>query len=241
MTIFFFLNQIFFKGTDHKLCLNRNFVNKKIKEETELYNSKKRIISEAESIEDLLADIPIFKNFEKNGLKCEIRSYNECPQEYQEWVFNITSRHMKQYYDNSWGWSDKKQKKKKKELFEEHSRYLIATKIDDNELTPIGFIHIRFEIESRETTCYVYELHVEDQFQRKGLGRFLMQAAEFIALERKMESIMLTVFVENVVSRKFYNSMNYKLHPSTPVIADRENSPDYQYEVLFKPLVKKTQ
>ncbi|KAK8896329.1 N-alpha-acetyltransferase 40 [Tritrichomonas musculus] len=207
----------------------------KIKEETEMYNAKKKLISDAEAIEDLLADIPMFKNFEKNGLKCTVKSYNSCPEEFKEWVYELTARHMQQYYENSWGWSEKN---KKSELFEEHTRYLIATQVETNR--PIGFIHIRFEMEYKETTCYVYELQIEDEFQRRGLGRFLMQAAEFIALKRKMESVMLTVFVDNVGSRAFYKKMNYKLHPSTPVIADRENSAEYSHEILFKPLVKKT-
>lgn len=207
----------------------------KIKEETELLNSKKKLISDAEAIEDLLADIPMFKNFDKNGLKCTVTAYNSCPEELKDWVYEITARHMQKYYENSWGWSDKN---KKIELFEEHSRYLIAKQVDTNR--PIGFIHIRFEMEYKETTCYVYEIQIEDEFQRHGLGRFLLQAAEFIALKRKMESVMLTVFVDNTASRAFVKKMNYQLHPSTPVLADRENSPEYSHEVLFKPLVKKT-
>lgn len=207
----------------------------KIKEETELFNSKKKLIADAEAIEDLLADIPMFKKFNKNGLECNVTAYNSCPDDLRDWVYELTARHMQQYYESSWGWSDKN---KKTELFEEHSRYLIATQVETNR--PIGFIHFRFEMEYKETTCYVYELHVEDEFQRHGLGRFLQQATEFIALKRKMESIMLTVFVDNAASRAFYKNMKYQLHPSTPVIADRENSAEYSHEILFKPLVKKT-
>lgn len=206
----------------------------KRKEETELLNSKRKLIADAEAMDDLLVDIPIFKKFDRNGISATVASYNECPEEYKEWVFELTTRHMKPFYEASWGWSDNN---KRTELFEEHSRYLIALQNETNR--PIGFIHIRFEMQGKETTCYVYELHIEDEFQRHGLGRFLMQAAEFVALKRKMESVMLTVFVDNVASRQFYKKMNYQLHPSTPILADRENSAEYSDEILFKPLVKK--
>ncbi|KAH0791146.1 N-alpha-acetyltransferase 40 [Histomonas meleagridis] len=206
----------------------------KIKEETEMLNNKRQLIREAEACEDLLADIPMFKNFNKNGLKCTVKSYIACPDEYKDWVFNLTSRHMKTYYENTWGWSDKN---KRTELFEESSRYLIA--IDDQE-RPIGFIHIRFEFELKETTLYVYELQIEDEFQRKGLGLFLMQAAEFIALKKKMESVMLTVFKENTGARAFYRKLHYKLHPSSPEISYPED-PVHDHEILFKPLVKAKQ
>ncbi|OHS94464.1 N-alpha-acetyltransferase 40 [Tritrichomonas foetus] len=205
----------------------------KIKEETEMLNAKRKLIADAEAIEDLLADIPMFKKFDRNGLKATVTSYNGCPEDLQDWAFELTARHMKQYYENSWGWSDKN---KRTELFEEHSRYLIAT---NEENQPIGFIHIRFELELKDTTCYVYELQVEDKYQRKGLGRFLMQAAEFIALKRKMESVMLTVFIDNAASRAFYKGMNYHLHPSTPFLADPEAATEYNYEILTKSLVKK--
>ena len=206
----------------------------KIKEETEMLNAKRKIVSDAEAIDDLLSDLPMFKKFDKNGLKCTVESYKECPADLKDWAFELTARHMKKYYDETWGWSDKN---KRTELFEEHTRYLIAIN-EQNE--PIGFIMFRFEFELKDTTCYVYELQIEDKYHRKGLGRFLMQAVELIALKRKMESIMLTVFLDNIVSHQFFMKMNYVLHPTSPMIVDPESVAENKYEVLTKSLVKKT-
>jgi GNAT superfamily N-acetyltransferase len=162
----------------------------KLKEETARLNAKRQLISDAEAIPDLLADLPMFRQFNRNGLTCSVSCHLTCPEEYRDWVFAVTARHMQSYYETSWGWSEKN---KRQELFEEHSQYLIA--IADG--PPIGFIHIRFEFESQSVLLYVYELQIEDDFQRKGLGRFLMQAAELIALKRKMERVLLTVFKAN--------------------------------------------
>jgi ribosomal protein S18 acetylase RimI-like enzyme len=204
----------------------------KLKEETAMLNAKRQLISDAEAVPDLLADLPMFRQFSRNGLTCSVSCHLICPDEYRDWVFAITMRHMQRYYETSWGWSEKN---KRQELFEEHSRYLIAV-TDDH---PIGFIHIRFEFESQSVMLYVYELQIEDEYQRKGLGRFLMQAAEFIALKRKMERVMLTVFKANTASRDFYRKMNYQMHPTSPDLCDREAALEATYEILFKPLVKK--
>lgn len=203
----------------------------RMKEQSDLLNAKRQLIRDAEDMDDLLVDIPMFKKFSKNGLTCDITCHKACPEQLKDWVFELTARHMKTYYDNTWGWSAKN---KRKELFESPARYLIATCEDK----PIGFIHIRFEFEAGEIILYVYELHVEDEFQGKGLGKWLMQAAEFIALKRKMQGVMLTVFKENVRSRQFYYNLKYKFHPSTPELCDPESGPDFDHEILHKSLVK---
>jgi ribosomal protein S18 acetylase RimI-like enzyme len=204
----------------------------KLKEETTLLNAKRQLISEAEAIPDLLSDHPMFRQFNRNGLSCTVTFYTSCPLEYQDWIFAITARNMKEYYDTAWGWSDKN---KRQELFEEHSRYLIAT-VDN---APIGFIHIRFEMERLTVLLYVYELQIETEYQRKGLGRFLMQAAEFIALKRKMEAVMLTVFKANTAARQFYEKMKYQTHSTSPD-RDPEDALEACYEILYKPLIKKS-
>jgi GNAT superfamily N-acetyltransferase len=205
----------------------------KLKEETARVNGKLQLIADAEAIPDLLTEIPMFRQFNRNGLSCTITFHTSCPAEYRDWVFEITERNMKGYYEGSWGWSDKN---KRRELFEEHSRYLIAC----IENRPIGFVHIRFEMEHSAVILYVYELQIEDEFQKKGLGRFLMQAAEFIALKRKMEGVLLTVFKANVGARQFYHKMKYQIHSTSPTIADADDKVESTYEILFKPLVKKT-
>lgn len=205
----------------------------KIKEETAVLNAKREMIANAEAQPDLLADLPMFRQFNRNGLSCMVTYHISCPPEWRDWIFDLTRTNMKDYYDGSWGWSDKN---KRQELFEEHSRYLIATADE----TPIGFIHIRFEMERSTAVLYVYELQIEAAFQGKGLGRFLMQGAEFIALKRGMEAIMLTVFKANAGARQFYSKLRYQTHQTSPSMTDMDDTVEDTYEILFKPLVKKS-
>jgi GNAT superfamily N-acetyltransferase len=59
---------------------------------------------------------------------------------------------------------------------------------------PVGFAHFRFELELDALRGLIMEFQIEPEFQWKGLGRFLLQAIEFIVHKRGMEHIFLTVF-----------------------------------------------
>jgi GNAT superfamily N-acetyltransferase len=82
------------------------------------------------------------------------------------------------------------------------------------------------------------EFQIEPEYQRKGLGRFLLQTVEFIGLKRKIESVMLTVFRINTAAMNFYTRNHYQMHELSPGKCYPTN-PDTDYEILFKSLVKK--
>jgi ribosomal protein S18 acetylase RimI-like enzyme len=203
------------------------------KKETEELNARRQVISDADSKQDLLADLPTFRHFDRNGLVCDVFAHSTFPPEYRDWAFEIISRHMRHLYEGAWGWSDTK---KRQELFGERSRYLIAVK----DTRPIGFIHIRFEMEERESVLYVYELQIEDQYQRKGLGRFLMQAAEFISFKNGLDGVQLTVFIANAAARTMYQGMKYQPHWTSPELSGDPTAPS-TYQILFKPTRKPKQ
>lgn len=203
----------------------------KIKQETEKMNQRKQKLNDALSNPDLLEIVPLFKNFNKNGLQAAVKYFQGCPAELKDWVFDLTERNMKEMYEQTWGWNPNK---KKHELYDENARFLVAF---DGE-TPIGFAHIRFELEENMLRIYLFEFQIEATYQKKGLGRFLMQAVEFIGLKTGMEGIFLTVFHINESAYSFYTKMNYKPHKMSPSVAAPENVNDYDYEILFKSLVK---
>ena len=207
----------------------------KIQQETEAINAKRRKCAEAEEADDLLDNLPMFKNYNKNGLNVSIQFFKHAPVEYRSWIFDLTKECMFDYYDKTNGWDDKI---KNTELFEDRSRYLIAFDKDDNN-KPIAFTHFRFEYDTNEYILYLYELHVEEKYRNKGLGKFITQACEFIALKRGVELIMLTLFKANVGSMNFFNKLNYKPHPTSPEMIDPEEGLDCFYAVVWKPLVKK--
>ncbi|EAY18495.1 acetyltransferase, GNAT family protein [Trichomonas vaginalis G3] len=204
----------------------------KAKQETEAINAKRRAMREAEETEDLLAIIPMFKAYKKNGLDITVKSHKHAPEELKTWIFELTKSCMQNYYENGNGWDDKI---KNTELFEDRARYLIAY---DGE-KPIGFVHFRFEYDQNEYILYFYEIHIEEAYRNKGLGKFLVQACEFIALKNKVELVMCTLFKENGGSVKFFAGLNYRPHPSSPEMIDPADGVEAYYQVLWKPLIKK--
>ncbi len=57
--------------------------------------------------------------------------------------------------------------------FIHHCRYLVATREEDGKM--MGFAHFRYDMDFDDEVLYVYEIQLEEEFQRKGLGRFMMQ------------------------------------------------------------------
>lgn len=219
--------------SNHNQNLTKSQLKKlKAKQETEAINSKRRAMREAEEIEDLLEIIPMFKKYNKNGLDITIKSMKHAPEELKDWIFDLTKTCMFNYYDRSNGWDDRI---KRTELFEDRARYLIAYNGDK----AIGFVHFRFEFDQNEYLLYLYEIHVEEEFRSKGLGKWLIQACEFIALKHKVELVMCTLFKENGGSVKFFYNLNYRPHPSSPEMIDPVEGVETYYQVLWKPLVKK--
>ena len=207
----------------------------KIQEETEAINAKRRKHAEAEAAEDLLDNLTMFSKYNKNNLNITIKSFKHPPVEYRSWIFDLAKANMYDYYKATNGWDDKI---KNAELFDERSRYLIAFDNNDNN-KPIAYTHFRFEFDQNEYIFYIYELHVEEKYRNKGLGRFITQACEFIALKRGVELVMLTIFKANVGCVNFFNKLNYKPHQSSPEMIDPEAGIDCFFSVIWKPLIKK--
>ena len=206
----------------------------KRKQENELMKQKQEKLRFANDNPDNLSDLQLFKKFNKNGIEGTLNYYPQCPPEFKDWVFDLTKRNMQKMYEETWGWNDSK---KKHELYEDKAHFLILTRDEDNK--PIGFVHIRFEFESNSLREFIFEFQVEPEFHRKGVGRFLMQAAEMIALKRGMEMIMLTVFKMNEPAQAFYRSMRYIPHANSPSVARPDYPDKFDYDILYKSLVPK--
>lgn len=143
-------------------------------------------------------------------------------------LFEFLMRSM--YEKSSWGWNEEE---KMSEWKHSRTRLIIVTKPDtgstlyegiqegklpDPNESIIAFMCYRFESGSdkSEAAFYVYELHVDEEHQRQGLGHDLMQFARVIAIAFKMDKIMLTVFRSNEPALKFYNKLKFKPDKSNP-------------------------
>lgn len=139
------------------------------------------------------------------------------------------------YEKSSWGWDGEK---KFAEWRNPKSRFIIVTKNDicdasetvtfgqlpedDDEI--IGFMCFRYETGAEKNECalYLYELHIDIEYQRQGLGEELMQMAKILAVEFKMDKIMLTVFRSNKPAIKFYNKLKFVTDKSSPNISEAD-------------------
>jgi GNAT superfamily N-acetyltransferase len=55
----------------------------------------------------------------------------------------------------------------------------------------LGFAHFRYDMDFDDEVLYVYEIQLEEEFQRKGLGRFMMQVLIGLKKSKKMSELHL--------------------------------------------------
>lgn len=65
----------------------------------------------------------------------------------------------------------------------------------------------RFDMDYGRSVLYCYEMQVEEEFQRKGLGGFMMTALEEIAKSFGMEKLVLTLLTNNPDAKRFYDRL----------------------------------
>jgi len=140
--------------------------------------------------------LPIFKMFKKNGLNVDLEFSVKLGKRDFNWAFDLTKKHMEQTYEDSeYGWDDED---KSKELKEDGARFILARDKDTGKL--VGFAHFRFTVQGEVmqqmtgTTClYVWDLQVEEAYQRKGLGAHMLKVMELIALQQRMKFVSVPV------------------------------------------------
>ena len=60
-----------------------------------------------------------------------------------------------------------------------------------------------------EKNLYVHRLAVDPMFQKKGIGKLLMDFAEEYGINNGLKSVRLDTFSKNDRNNKFYRSRNY--------------------------------
>jgi GNAT superfamily N-acetyltransferase len=160
-----------------------------LRQETETLNKKRQQIAECEALEDAMTIVPMFKKFDRNGIRATLLAMQKCPEELEEFTFNLIETHMKTLYEETWGWEPDE---KAAELYEPPARFIFAVP-DVDPPEPFGFIHYRFEMDRTETALYINDIHVRDDVMGRGLGRVLLQAVEFLALKLRLDAVIVTV------------------------------------------------
>ncbi|KAG6878380.1 hypothetical protein C0993_007562 [Termitomyces sp. T159_Od127] len=123
------------------------------------------------------------------------------------------------YSQSSFGWDPSS---KHDELFSPLSRFILID-IDDK---LAAFSMFRFEYEEEENILYCYDLQIQLGYQRKGLGKMLMDILEKIGAAWGMEKVMLTVFKANQSAIRFYQVVGFVLDESSPDYVEEGNDSD---------------
>mmetsp|Transcript_16927 Transcript_16927/g.15185 ORF Transcript_16927/g.15185 Transcript_16927/m.15185 type:complete len:285 (+) Transcript_16927:61-915(+) len=147
-------------------------------------------------------------------------------------LVDLTSKLMKEYYDESKHLGPWNSDKMGKELSDKDSHCIIIRNNINNEL--IGYVCFRTELnvinlEEDFLEFYVYELMIDSKYQRQRYGEYLMNICEFIAESKECDYIELTVFASNIPAIKFYRKqLDYDF--------DKNELDDYKsdYRILTK-------
>jgi len=102
---------------------------------------------------------------------------------------------------------------------QEHSRLLpdglktknhLFFKIVDEYLTRVGTLWLSTDFDAAQPTGFIYDLIIEEAFQRKGFGMQAMTALEGKARELGLKRLALHVFAHNLPARKLYQDLGYQ-------------------------------
>lgn len=168
-----------------------------------------------------------FQTFDTNGsqIKLETKRLKKLNEETKKWIFSLFERNMRGIYEASKeGYNEEE---KRVELFDMRSYYLIATEVNGNR--PIGYCHFRFDMDNDSEVIYCYELQIESDIRKAGLGQYMMRFLETLCKHLKIEKVVLTCSKLNTIGQNFFrNKMNY-INDDTDPYAE-----DVDYQILSK-------
>lgn len=144
---------------------------------------------------------PAFLKYDRNGVDVVISFASKLSKDELRWAFDECKLNMEDRYEESgYGWDDED---KKKEFTEEGTRFLIVRAKPEEDGTPgdlLGFVHFRFSVQGdvvdrmAGVPCtFVWDMHLDESIQRKGLGRHLVMLLELISRREKMQMVCFPV------------------------------------------------
>lgn len=167
--------------------------------------TQQKNIEIAQRSKNPMKEVSQHEKYTKGDLKCLISCQHKTDLEAKviKWAFKLAEKNVGSYYKTcKLGWQPKI---KQNDLNKNWARYLLATDIETQK--HIAYAMFRFDLDYGSSVLYCYEMQVEENYQRKGLGRFIMELLETIAKAWKMEKIILTILKNNSIASNFYNGL----------------------------------
>ncbi|CAL1695417.1 unnamed protein product [Somion occarium] len=163
----------------------------------------------------------------------------------REAIYVLTEANMRDMaVQSSTGWDPSQ---KKKELFHQHSRFVIIYRIPEDVQSDsstshtlvdhiVAFAMFRFEAERGEDIIYCYELQLWPSVRRSGLGRFIMNTLVQLGAKYNMKRVKLTVLKANTPALAFYHAIGFTLDPTSPDYVDEQDPvpEECDYQILSK-------
>jgi ribosomal protein S18 acetylase RimI-like enzyme len=98
-----------------------------------------------------------------------------------------------------------------RELSEDGTRFLV---VRDNSNAPVGFVHFRFTVQGEvmdvmcgEPSLFLWDLHIEEEYRRKGLAKHLMMILELIARQQKMKFVSVPIQMNDDAAASWIRSV----------------------------------
>lgn len=144
-----------------------------------------------------------FMKFDRNGLDVSIEFLTKLSKDEAKWAFELVKENMEDKYEESgYGWDDED---KERELTEKGTRFLIVRERPAEGQTKgaaVGFVHFRFTVQGEvidqmagDPSLHIYDIHIDESSQRKGLGKHLLLILELVARREKMKLLSLPVLL----------------------------------------------
>jgi GNAT superfamily N-acetyltransferase len=147
---------------------------------------------------------PSFLNYDRNGVSLNISFSPKLKKDELEWAFGLSQENMEGLYDASgYGWDDED---KERELTEQGARFLLVK--DNATQGLLGYVHFRFTVQGEvldqmagQTCLYVMDFHLEEEIQRKGVGKHLLVILELIARRQQMSRVTFPIYLGDEKSK----------------------------------------
>lgn len=192
--------------------------------------TQQKAIENANRQPNPMVGFPEFLKYDKNGCELDLycRRKADMDSKTLKWAFKLAEKNVgPQYRSCSLGWQPNV---KQSDLNKAWARYLVA--VDRKTKKPAGYSMFRFDLDYGRSVVYCYEMQVDSEFQRKGLGAFMLQALEKTAQYYGMERVVLTVLKNNEDGMRFYKTLGYDVDETSP-----DKSDNAAYEIMSKPML----
>ncbi|XP_038206837.1 N-alpha-acetyltransferase 40 [Zerene cesonia] len=183
-------------------------------------------VTKANKLEDLASLCKELLVYKSNDLDVDmyIQRVTELDKNVLQWAIDLTERNMKSLYETcAWGWN---RDRKIEEMTDDSAWYLIAK---DNKDKLLAFSHFRFDMDFGDPVLYCYEVQVESDGRRRGLGQRVLRVLERVAHATRMRCVRLTALTHNPSASAFFRACGYSLDDTSPPKEEANH-----YEILSK-------